>query len=342
MKKILGSITLLILLIFNLSCSKDPVTSEEVDNSTPGRRDYTWTVDTLKGEWHAYISGLWGSDPNDLWAVGSAGATIDAIWHFDGEKWEQKWPGISSNLMSVCGFAQNNVWAVGAPGDQIYKFDGNLWEAAATLSIPGYIPGFNQIWGDAPYSIFAVGGAESTEGKSYKGIIATFYGNVWSVLDIPDLRVGFTGIKRGIKESSNFFLSATRYEKTGDIYKIYLYDSKSLKELYSGTDLATVNEVDGQAFIVIGKKVYKYQDNKLVLWKDFSGTQFAGLMYGRSTKDFFSEGYNGLMHYNGTDIETIYPTDMGVWAMAIFPNDILFAGNKGGISIMVHGKLKQR
>ncbi|MGE5457829.1 MAG: hypothetical protein ACM3RX_05705, partial [Methanococcaceae archaeon] len=114
-----------------------------------------------------------------------------------------------------------------------------------------------------------------------------------------------------------------------------------LKELYSGQDVATVNEVDGQAFIVIGKKIYKYQGNKLVVWKDFSGTQFAGLMYGRSTKDFFSEGYNGLMHYNGTDIETIYLTDMGIWAMAIFPNDIFFAGNKNGISIMVHGKLKQ-
>lgn len=342
MRKVLKLFIVFSLIILNFSCTKDTITdTEQTDNSIPGRRDYTWKVDTLSGGWAAYMSSLWGSNPDDIWAVGSAGATIDAIWHYDGIKWEQKWPRISSNLMSVCGFSQNNIWAVGNPGDEIYNFDGNSWKISVTLKIPGNLIGFNQIWGDAPNNIYAVGDADSTGSNSYRGIIARYDGNKWDFIKIPSYRVGFTGIRRGIKESSNYFLSATRFEPTGNTNKIYVYDGKLLKELYSGQDVATVNEVDGQAFIVIGKKIYKYQGNKLVVWKDFSGTQFAGLMYGRSTKDFFSEGYNGLMHYNGTDIETIYLTDMGIWAMAIFPNDIFFAGNKNGISIMVHGKLKQ-
>lgn len=35
-----------------------------------GRRDYTWTVDTLTNRPNGFIMGIWGASPNDVWAAG--------------------------------------------------------------------------------------------------------------------------------------------------------------------------------------------------------------------------------------------------------------------------------
>ena len=68
-----------------LSCN----TTEPTDELKPGRRDYTWAVDTVKIPFN-YLRRFWGSSPNDVWAVGSGGGLDQTIWHFDGNGWSER------------------------------------------------------------------------------------------------------------------------------------------------------------------------------------------------------------------------------------------------------------
>ncbi|MFA4922585.1 MAG: hypothetical protein WC557_00135 [Ignavibacteriaceae bacterium] len=335
MKKHILFVVLVTIILLNLGCKKT-LTGPEQD--IPGRRDYVWTVDTLKanpGDLF-YMFSLWGSSPTDIWAVGSADASDLSMWHYDGVSWTRNITRLSSSLMSVHGFAKNDVWASSSPGG-IYHFDGQQWSLSYANNIPGTHPGLDNIWGDSQSNIYAVGSID-TVGGGYSGEIVHFDGSAWDIVLILKLRVSFNWIKRGIKESSKYYLTATRFESVGDTNKIYELDGTNLKEIYSGQEIATVNEMAGRIYLCIGKNIYKYLNNQLTIWKDFSGTTHVGRIWGRSEKDFFTVGGDGLTHYNGTDLITIYSTSMFINDAFIFEKDIFILCNN---RIIIHGKLSQ-
>ena len=55
-------------------CKHNPVGPEIIQ---PGRRDYTWTFDTLHLQ-QGYLETIWGSSPTDIWAGG-----YDDLFHYD-------------------------------------------------------------------------------------------------------------------------------------------------------------------------------------------------------------------------------------------------------------------
>ena len=70
------------------------------------------TIDTF--DFVGDLAAVWGPSPDDLWAVGSAGA----IAHFDGESWRQvAHQKIGSPYLrlfvAVHGTSSTDVWAVG-------------------------------------------------------------------------------------------------------------------------------------------------------------------------------------------------------------------------------------
>ncbi len=110
-----------------------------------------------------------------------------------------------------------------------------------------------------------------------------------------------------------------------------------LKEFYIGQLTASVNDINNNAYVCIGKNIYKYQDDTLVVWKDFSSTAHVGRVWGRNEIDFFTAGTNGLTHYNGTDLITLYPTSMFINEVFVLPKDVFMICNN---KIIVHGTLK--
>jgi hypothetical protein len=67
-------------------------------------------------------------------------------------------------------------------------------------------------------------------------------------------------------------------------------------------------------------------------------------MFGRSEKDFFGEQKGGgIMHYNGTDLELVYPMTMEIWCGFIFEKDVFFECQNAsqGLYIVIHGKLRE-
>jgi len=84
--KLLPFAIALALIVLSISCKKHPVepkNTEIPDTSSPGRRDYVWTADTLPKDVYSLFS-LWGSSHNDVWAVGYGSSFDLGIWHYDG------------------------------------------------------------------------------------------------------------------------------------------------------------------------------------------------------------------------------------------------------------------
>lgn len=72
---------------------------------------------------------MWGSGPDDVFAVGSGGTTPSAtILHFNGRSWSFVEVDADSSLASVWGSSSNDVFAVGSKG-MILHSDGSSWSA---------------------------------------------------------------------------------------------------------------------------------------------------------------------------------------------------------------------
>lgn len=75
------------------------------------------------------LHGIWGSAPDNLWAVGSGGA----IYHYDGGAWTPSDSGVQNDLHGIWGSGPDDLWIVGT--HVILRGDGKTWrrvEAPAT------------------------------------------------------------------------------------------------------------------------------------------------------------------------------------------------------------------
>ena len=130
---------------------------------------------------------------------------------------------------------------------------------------------------------------------------------------------------------------------SGFLGKLFVFDGISnLKEIYSDYNDTVLYQMKGETYIVINKKIYKCKDDKLVLWKDFTGTSYYGTLLGRNEKDYFVAGYDGILHYNGTDLVNLYPTQIELGGALIFEKDVFFEGyNSDRKYIIIRGTLKE-
>src|SRR5215470_10513682 len=57
----------------------------------------------------AKLNRLWGTAPDDVWAVGDVGT----ILHFDGERWTRFPSGTRDSLVAIGGRGVGDAWAIG-------------------------------------------------------------------------------------------------------------------------------------------------------------------------------------------------------------------------------------
>jgi hypothetical protein len=97
---------------------------------TPNGWERTPTTGTVSPSLYA----IWGSSPNDVWAVGSYGA----VAHFDGQTWSTATTTLpnmeTSTLYAINGTGPGDVWAVGRNG-MVGHYDGNAWTFAPRASL---------------------------------------------------------------------------------------------------------------------------------------------------------------------------------------------------------------
>lgn len=82
---------------------------------------------------------VWGSGPNDVYAVGDVGTVI----HYDGTTWSELLVGASDDLVAVWGTGPDNVVAVGGRGNGIVShWNGSAWRTEFVTPLPG----LNGVW----------------------------------------------------------------------------------------------------------------------------------------------------------------------------------------------------
>src|SRR5262249_48297164 len=96
------------------------------------------------------LSSVWGSAPDDVWAVGNYGAIV----HWNGSAWSSGRTPTASSLGPMWGSGPSDVWAVGSSG-AIVHWDGGAWSSVPS----GTDTPLRSIWGSGPGDVWAVGGA---------------------------------------------------------------------------------------------------------------------------------------------------------------------------------------
>jgi predicted heme/steroid binding protein len=332
------------LLITNCNSTEPPD-----DELKPGRRDYAWTVDTLlPPESHRtvpfFISNLWGSSPNDMWAICQGASPLILLWHYDGAKWSLYPQQLGRDLLGIYGFAQNDIW-IGDAENSIWHFNGSIWSKAKSLSSTGFDRvGVECIYGISPNNIYAVGGADQFNGGTeYKGVLLHYDGSDWKFIDIPNIRAAFYNVVRNI--FTNELVIYGFNSDVGFLDKLFVYDGKNFKEIYSEYNEPGLNEMNGEVYVTLDGKIYKFNNGQLDFWKDFPGTSFLNFKSGRNEKDFFGTSIEGLLHFNGSDLQAIYktyPKNIELYRVFILENDIFISAFEPDtqLKFIIRGKLK--
>lgn len=82
---------------------------------------------------------IWGSGPDNIYAVGENGAVL----HWDGESFEEMGLGVSQDLVGIWGTDADNIMIVGGRSTaELLHYDGDSWMKAP----PSALPGLNGVW----------------------------------------------------------------------------------------------------------------------------------------------------------------------------------------------------
>lgn len=119
------------------------------------------------------LNAVWGSAPDDVWAVGLAGTII----HWDGVRWEKVTSPTKLFLIDIWGTSATNIYAVGSSSIGLYDvihYDGTGWKLISN-TVPAGFQQFNALWID-----------KSGQGFITGSLGLYFNGSNWSrIWDVP-------------------------------------------------------------------------------------------------------------------------------------------------------------
>ena len=145
MKKALLILSIL-LSVYAITCRKEPPIVPPT--LPPSHPTISWVADTIHNPYggsQLSLSSIWGSDTNDVYAIGFNGAGGNAsLYHYDGKKWnvvkitqgEGGFIGSDVDFNNMDGSGKNDIWAVGSRGSYygsnidsslVIHYDGSRW-----------------------------------------------------------------------------------------------------------------------------------------------------------------------------------------------------------------------
>ena len=325
--------------------------NKKVPPLPPGRRDYTWTVDTLANEPGGFIYDIWGASPNDVWAGSPTG--VHVLWHFDGTKWSP-WPHAQQispgfDIQCLYGFARDDVWG-GSDNGELYHYNGEKWSVAFTYTIKGMgQPEFMNIWGTSPTDIYAVGWAwpdTATSGASVRSFLLHYDGRSWKQLLVTNFGVDFQRVR--VERGQVIIMGI----KNGppDVYVIYKYIngkldpliSKSSDEIYT----AEISDVVNEIYFEVGNAIEIYRRGHFHPVIVLPDSETVTGVSGRNKNDLFIYTLKGVLHYNGINTKYLLriPEDMpdSPFREMIFKNQVFFTVwdvKYGVTNLIYHGIL---
>lgn len=337
---ILFSITLLAL----GTCDENPVNG---DNVKPGRRDYTWTVDTLDGL-NSPRFRMWGSSPADIWAITHSAWEV-SISHFNGSVWTSHGVTGLINPFSIYGFSNNNIF-IGAENGQIWKFDGSNWKLFAELTKNGHSDiVFDNIWGEYSNSFYAFGAYPDENGYATNSVIAQYHGGNWLMLNTSTLYGIVEHLYKNLTDN-RIYLQVIGGRNFTDSTHIYEYVNGEYHKLYSNIWTkglqADISLINNEVYFVLGNEIAKRRNNQFQTVLNVNNPDFYQRIWGRNSKDIFLLMTDGLAHYNGSDVNYLFYFNITprtqIYGATLFDNDAFFLVYEAqtGLSLVYHGILK--
>ena len=109
------------------------------------------------------MQSIWGSSPDNIYAVGHSDEIKGQVWHYDGKQWSSVYifMGLAYTPNTVFGFSANDVWIAGgfygntstADSSLIMHYNGSTWRRINAYG--GRL--IENIWGNSPDNVWFVG-----------------------------------------------------------------------------------------------------------------------------------------------------------------------------------------
>jgi hypothetical protein len=250
---------------------------------------------------------LFGFSNDDIWMVGQA-AWPDhgaAIWHYDGQKWEQ-----------------NYLYTIDETFHSMY---------------------FKDIWGSSPDNINACGTISFFDGTNecWRGFALHYDGNEWTEIARANFNSQFLRIKN---DGEDVFIFSYGLVDGPDIIEYYTIQNDSLQLIHTGNEMGGISDIAGKLYFTIGNNVYLYEDESFNQILSIDYDHFYTKVFGRNEKDIFFLMADGYVHYNGTDMQYIYnlpSADMHfVGEPLIIGDDVYYCMTYPGVNeLILHGRL---
>lgn len=307
--------------------------TDPVDELKPGRRDYTWTVDTLANiaPSNSYFE-LWGYDAQHVWVAGDSWDLDKNILEFNDASWRAlplpPQPPAPAPW-ALWGIDVNNIWAADY---SFWKYNGTEFQYYNKYSINGYSRILvNDIYGTDLNHLYAVGNAEDDSTGHINPFILQFANNQWKLKKIAVLKGIFVQVRVSKSDPNALFLLFYNDNYSGnDYYRILKYQNNNFTELHNNElnihDNPWITTLNGEVAFGWDRKVYYLFNGQPKLFYDFSSTiKLYSAFWGRNTKDLFFEATGGVGHFNGEDIQVLYPINKKFYIMnCLFFNNEVF------------------
>ncbi len=113
-----------------------------------------WCPATNPADSRSAFTAVWGTNKDDVWAVGSGGAVV----HFDGTAWKDASLQTTRTLFSVGGSGPDDVWIVGTYGTLYHRSGGSAFEAKPIVPYAGAAEKMlTSVWSTSPDQVWISG-----------------------------------------------------------------------------------------------------------------------------------------------------------------------------------------
>lgn len=346
----------------NLQCKK-PTPPDVDDTPKPGKRDYTWTIDTLAapGSMQTIMQAIWGTSAQNVYVVGYNEVARGTIYHYDGNRWKEITlpfgPGQSfrkpPQLYDIHGTSSSDIFAVGMWSRANYDSINDKW----IITDSSFIMHYNGInWsehivhdGGPLFSVWYTNTSSAWAGGA-DGVMFKFDGVNWLKYQLPQ-EYSITSI--AALSTADVYAVGNRIDwslpldSTG--YFLFHYDGFQWQKIDSvieipGSPTAHFGRnlwSDGQTLYSIGSGIFRKQGNQ---WIQISDNPYVGHMFKSGENNIIAVGksvfhYNSLVWKEYTQFNVSPP--LGWFDCFSYMDEVFVVGNNNSITIVLHGKAKE-
>ena len=249
------------------------------------------------------IYGLWGSAPDDVFAVGRNGT----ILHHDGLTWTVQPTPTTADLRAVSGIGPHDVYAAG-DGSTLLHYDGVAW--TPVVAAEG-IENYTAVYAAGVDDVYVAGAGGVYH---YTGAIAP---------SLPTAAAILWGTS-----PTDIFAAGTGIEA---------FDGSSWSPTSVATNVRGLSGTSATDVYAVGPSAFHYNGAE---WSSGPFTDADLTCVAASAVGVFAAGNSGkLRHWNGTALEPfVSRTTTDLNALFVIGNDVFMAGNDGTLDIMVFTK----